>query len=253
MPGTDASHVLQDITLQVNEGEIVCLIGRNGAGKTTTLQSMMGLIDRRDGSVHVQGRGDVEARRRMPASRAGSPTCPEERRIVPGLSVRENLRLGLVASQAKHEESAAIAEIAEIFPRLNERLDQEAMTLSGGEQQMLAIARAMIARAEAGPARRALGRHHAGAGRGDVRAVPPHEERGHDDCCWSSRTSNGRSISPIAPMCSTRATSCIRPPPGAARRQGDPGALLLGVSRRCRRAASQSSERYGSTRRRWRR
>ena len=139
------SHVLQDISLQVGEGEIVCLIGRNGAGKTTTLKSVMGLLDRREGSVMFKGEEILKAPAHARFAR-GLAYVPEERRIVQGLSVRENLRLGLVASKAKHEESSRIAEIAIIFPRLAERLDQEAMTMSGGEQQMLAIARAMIAR-----------------------------------------------------------------------------------------------------------
>jgi branched-chain amino acid transport system ATP-binding protein len=139
------SHVLQDVSLQVGKGEIVCLIGRNGAGKTTTLKSVMGLLDRREGSVLFKGEEILKAPAHARFAR-GLAYVPEERRIVQGLSVRENLRLGLVASKAKHEEASRIAEIAKIFPRLAERLDQDAMTMSGGEQQMLAIARAMIAR-----------------------------------------------------------------------------------------------------------
>jgi branched-chain amino acid transport system ATP-binding protein len=140
-----ASHVLQDVGLEVNKGEIVCLIGRNGAGKTTTLKSIIGLIDKTSGSVTFKG----EAMLGQPAHRRfahGLAYVPEERRIVQGLSVRENLRLGLVASPLKARESAQIDEIATIFPRLAERLDQEAVTMSGGEQQMLAIARAMISK-----------------------------------------------------------------------------------------------------------
>src|SRR5215217_3617142 len=140
-----ASHVLQDIGLEVNKGEIVCLIGRNGAGKTTTLKSIIGLLDKTRGSVTFKGKEVLGQPAHVRFAR-GLAYVPEERRIVQGLSVRENLRLGLVASKAKHEESSRIAEIATIFPRLAERLDQEAMTMSGGEQQMLAIARAMIAR-----------------------------------------------------------------------------------------------------------
>ncbi len=140
-----ASHALQDISLEVNKGEIVCLIGRNGAGKTTTLKSIMGLMDRARGSVVFKGQEllDRPAHTRFAL---GLAYVPEERRIVQGLSVRENLRLGLVASPAKKREAALIDEIAGIFPRLAERLDQEAVTMSGGEQQMLAIARAMIAK-----------------------------------------------------------------------------------------------------------
>ena len=129
----------------MNKGEIVCLIGRNGAGKTTTLKSIMGLMGRTRGSVTFKG----EELLRRPAHvrfALGLAYVPEERRIVQGLTVRENLRLGLVASKEKKREAELIAEIAAIFPRLAERMDQEAVTMSGGEQQMLAIARAMIAK-----------------------------------------------------------------------------------------------------------
>ncbi|MHC2333106.1 ABC transporter ATP-binding protein [Bradyrhizobium sp. USDA 4454] len=140
-----ASHALQDISLEVIRGEIVCLIGRNGAGKTTTLKSIMGLMGRTRGSVSFK---DEELLNRPAHVRfaLGLAYVPEERRIVQGLSVRENLRLGLVASKQKKREAELIDEIAVIFPRLAERMDQEAVTMSGGEQQMLAIARAMIAK-----------------------------------------------------------------------------------------------------------
>ncbi|WP_029581871.1 ABC transporter ATP-binding protein [Bradyrhizobium sp. URHD0069] len=140
-----ASHVLQDIGLEVNKGEIVCLIGRNGAGKTTTLKSIIGLLDKTSGSVTFKGK-EVLGQPAHVRFALGLAYVPEERRIVQGLTVRENLRLGLVASPDKKDEVRRIAQIAEIFPRLAERLDQEAVTMSGGEQQMLAIARAMIAK-----------------------------------------------------------------------------------------------------------
>jgi branched-chain amino acid transport system ATP-binding protein len=140
-----ASHVLQDVSIEVAKGEIVCLIGRNGAGKTTTLRSIMGLMDRARGSVLFKGSELLSQPAHMRFA-LGLAYVPEERRIVQGLSVRENLRLGLVASPAKKREAELIEGIAEIFPRLAERLDQEAITMSGGEQQMLAIARAMIAK-----------------------------------------------------------------------------------------------------------
>ena len=140
-----ASHALQDISLEVARGEIVCLIGRNGAGKTTTLKSIMGLMDRTRGSVIFKGKELLQQPAHMRFA-LGLAYVPEERRIVQGLSVRENLRLGLVASAEKKREAELIGEIARIFPRLAERMDQEAVTMSGGEQQMLAIARAMIAK-----------------------------------------------------------------------------------------------------------
>jgi branched-chain amino acid transport system ATP-binding protein len=140
-----ASHVLQDVSIEVAKGEIVCLIGRNGAGKTTTLKSIMGLMDRTSGSAVFKGKQLLNQPAHMRFA-LGLAYVPEERRIVQGLSVRENLRLGLVASPEKKREVELIADIARIFPRLAERLDQEAVTMSGGEQQMLAIARAMIAK-----------------------------------------------------------------------------------------------------------
>jgi branched-chain amino acid transport system ATP-binding protein len=138
------SHVLQGIDISVKPGEIVCLIGRNGAGKTTTLKAVMGLLDKARGSVRFDGE-EMLGRPAHVRFGKGLAYVPEERRIVPGLSVRENLRLGLIASPNKAHENALIARTAETFPRLAERLDQTAITMSGGEQQMLAIARALIA------------------------------------------------------------------------------------------------------------
>ena len=138
------SHVLQGVSLEVNAGEIVTLIGRNGAGKTTTLRTVMGLVAKKSGGVTFDG-ADVL---REPAYRRyhrGLAYVPEERRIVPGLSVLENLRLGLIASKHRAREGEIIERIAGTFPRLKQRLDQLGETLSGGEQQMLAIARAMMA------------------------------------------------------------------------------------------------------------
>jgi branched-chain amino acid transport system ATP-binding protein len=140
-----ASHILQDINIEVAKGEIVCLIGRNGAGKTTTLKSIMGLLDKTRGSAIFKGQQLLSQPAHVRFA-LGLAYVPEERRIVQGLSVRENLRLGLVASPEKKREVELIEGIAQIFPRLAERLDQEAVTMSGGEQQMLAIARAMIAK-----------------------------------------------------------------------------------------------------------
>ncbi len=138
------SHVLQGVSLSVAQGEAVCLIGRNGAGKTTTLRSIMGLVARREGEIRFQGQNILtEATHRRFA--LGLAYVPEERRIVPGLTVQENLRLGLVASPNRARESEVIDRVAATFPRLKERLGQAADTLSGGEQQMLAIARAMAA------------------------------------------------------------------------------------------------------------
>lgn len=139
------SHVLQGVNLQVDQGELVCLVGRNGAGKTTTVKSVAGLISKARGSVKFAG----EEILRLPAHaryKRGLAYVPEERRIVPGLTVRENIRLGLLASPLQKKEAQAIEEIAETFPRIKERLAQQAITMSGGEQQMLAIARAVVSK-----------------------------------------------------------------------------------------------------------
>lgn len=138
------SHVLQGLGIEVRQGEIVALLGRNGAGKSTTLKSIVGLMARIEGRVEFAG-ADVT---RMPAHRPfhlGLAYVPEERRIVPGLTVQENIRLGLLASPRRAREHEVIEEIATVFPRLKQRLAQTAVSLSGGEQQMLAIARAMAA------------------------------------------------------------------------------------------------------------
>ena len=139
------SHVVQGVNLSVGPGEVVVLLGRNGAGKTTLLRTIMRLVAKRSGSMLFAGQelGNLPAHE---SYHLGLAYVPEERRIVPGLSVHENLWLGLLASRAKIPEDEAIAEVTQTFPRLAERLDQEGVTLSGGEQQMLAIARALIAK-----------------------------------------------------------------------------------------------------------
>jgi len=139
------SHILQGINFEVNQGELVCLIGRNGAGKTTTVKSIAGLIPKTKGSIKFEGTELLSLPAHQRFAR-GLAYVPEERRIVPGLTVRENIRLGLLASPLRRREAEVIDEIAETFPRLKERLDQQAITMSGGEQQMLAIARAVAAK-----------------------------------------------------------------------------------------------------------
>jgi branched-chain amino acid transport system ATP-binding protein len=144
----DRSHVVQALTFDVRAGEIVTLMGRNGAGKTSTLRAIMGLMAKRAGSVRFDGQ---ELLSQPPHTRfhQGLAYVPEDRRIVPGLSVRENLRLGLIAGtrsqRTRHLEQERFTEIAKTFPRLAERMDQDGTSLSGGEQQMLAIARALMA------------------------------------------------------------------------------------------------------------
>ncbi|WP_296947478.1 ABC transporter ATP-binding protein [uncultured Massilia sp.] len=135
------SHILQDVSLDVDRGEVVSLLGRNGAGKTTLIKSVMGLVANTGGSVAFKGRQLLG----LPAHKRyglGLAYVPEERRIVPGMTVLENLRLGILASDKAKHEAEIVERIAATFPRLKERLHQEAVTMSGGEQQMLAIARA---------------------------------------------------------------------------------------------------------------
>ena len=139
----DRSHVLQGISLEAGKGEIVTLMGRNGAGKTTTLRALMGLIPKREGNALIEGKSflSLAAHERY---HLGIAYVPEDRRIVPGLTVKENLELGIIAKKNRGDVSALIEEIAEIFPRLKERLNQDGTSMSGGEQQMLSIARALI-------------------------------------------------------------------------------------------------------------
>jgi branched-chain amino acid transport system ATP-binding protein len=130
------SHVLHGVNIDVHEGEVVTLLGRNGAGKTTTLRSIMGLVPKRSGSVHYAGREIIGARSDVIA-RAGIGYCPEERGIFASLDVTENLMLPPVVRPG----GLPLETIYELFPNLKERARSQGTKLSGGEQQMLAIAR----------------------------------------------------------------------------------------------------------------
>jgi branched-chain amino acid transport system ATP-binding protein len=141
----DRSHVVQGLDFEVKQGEIVTLMGRNGAGKTTTLRTIMGLLDKCSGRVLFDGQ-DMLPLKTHERFHRGLAYVPEDRRIVTSLSVLENLQLGLIASKQRGDMNAMVDEIAQTFPRLKERLHQDGSSLSGGEQQMLAIARAMIAK-----------------------------------------------------------------------------------------------------------
>jgi branched-chain amino acid transport system ATP-binding protein len=134
---------IRGVSLQVRRGEIAAVLGSNGAGKTTTLRSLMGLLSKRQGKASIDGTSflDLAAHERF---HLGLAYVPEDRRIVPGLTVKENLELGVIAKKKAGDMSALVDEIAETFPRLKERLHQDGTSMSGGEQQMLAISRAMI-------------------------------------------------------------------------------------------------------------
>jgi branched-chain amino acid transport system ATP-binding protein len=135
---------LHGIDLEVREGEVVALLGANGAGKSTTLRVISGTVRLAGGSVSFEGRSLVRHGPRT-AIRLGIAHCPEGRRIFPAMTLRENLELGVTALRRADRE-AAIGEMLELFPILADRLGQLGGTLSGGEQQMLAIGRALVAR-----------------------------------------------------------------------------------------------------------
>jgi branched-chain amino acid transport system ATP-binding protein len=137
-----AIEALRDVSLEVNAAEIVTLIGSNGAGKSTLLRALSGLVRPFTGSVQFQGT-DVTARRPEALVALGISHVPEGRRIFANLSVRENLQLG--AYLRPETEPAGLERVLGLFPRLRERLGQRGGTLSGGEQQMLAIGRALMA------------------------------------------------------------------------------------------------------------
>jgi len=131
------SHILHGVEFRVQEGEVVTLLGRNGAGRTTTLRAIMGLVDARTGSVRIDGTETVRlAPHRI--ARIGVGYCPEERGIFSSLSTQENL---LLPPRLKGAEAMRLEEIYGIFPQLRERAASPGTRLSGGEQQMLAVAR----------------------------------------------------------------------------------------------------------------
>ncbi|MBR2934676.1 MAG: ABC transporter ATP-binding protein [Oscillospiraceae bacterium] len=137
-------HALHDVSFHVNEGEVVALIGANGAGKTTILHTVSGLLGAKSGSVVFEGK-DITKKPGHSIVKLGMGHVPEGRRVFPGLTVAENLRMGAF-TRPKGEIAASLNEVYEWFPRLEERKNQPAGTLSGGEQQMLAMGRAMMSK-----------------------------------------------------------------------------------------------------------
>ena len=138
------AHILQGVSVTVAAGETVTLIGRNGAGKTTTLKSIIGVVRPRRGVVRLGGQ-DITQRPTHEIIQRGIAWVPEERRVLPNLSVLDNLRLGYLGGHVK-DPGPLLDEVFGYFPRLRERLHQRGRSLSGGEQQMLAIARGLVAR-----------------------------------------------------------------------------------------------------------
>ena len=141
--GYEDSIAIDGVSLTVGEGEVVCLLGANGAGKTTTMRAVTGLIPLAGGKIIYRGR-DIST---MPTHlRVAEGIClaPEGRQIFPELTVLENLRLGSFCTRARAKRDVTMEQVFSLFPRLKERVDQDAGSMSGGEQQMLAIGRALM-------------------------------------------------------------------------------------------------------------
>jgi branched-chain amino acid transport system ATP-binding protein len=138
-------RALQGVSLRVAQGELVALIGSNGAGKTTALQTISGLLRASDGTITFES-ADITRAATDRIVALGISHCPEGRRIFGGLTVSENLRLGAVAQRDKQASADDLDMVLALFPLLKERLGQAGGTLSGGEQQMLAIGRALMSR-----------------------------------------------------------------------------------------------------------
>ncbi len=139
------AHALWDVDLTVADGEVVCIVGSNGAGKTTLVHSIAGMLPITGGSVRIGG-NDVAGQPAHLVCRSGVAIVPEGRRIFPGLTVSDNLDLGAFRRGARQFHAESLEWVRTLFPRLAEREKQQAGSLSGGEQQMLAIGRALMAR-----------------------------------------------------------------------------------------------------------
>jgi branched-chain amino acid transport system ATP-binding protein len=137
--GYIAEPVLRGVSFTAAPGEVVALLGPNGAGKTTLLKTISGLVTARSGTVSLHGQ-DITNRRAEKLARAGVILSPEGRRLFKDLTVRDNLRVGALTGRP----APSLAEVLDLFPRLRERVESKAGSLSGGEQQMLAIARALV-------------------------------------------------------------------------------------------------------------
>lgn len=140
-----AIEALRGISMHVEKGEVVTLIGANGAGKTTTLRTITGLLSPREGSVTFEGE-DISGKATHKLVARGISMSPEGRGVFANLSVRENLNMGAYLQKNRAEIAAELKRVFEMFPRLREREHQKAGTLSGGEQQMLAMGRALMSK-----------------------------------------------------------------------------------------------------------
>ncbi|WBU62087.1 ABC transporter ATP-binding protein [Paracoccus albus] len=143
--GYGPTTILQNVSLTVNEGEIVTIVGANGAGKTTTLRTIVGQIKPRAGRITFMGEDMTKLPPHEVVDR-GIILIPEGRQLFPDMTVRENLLMGAYRKDARSEQEARLQEVFDLFPRVRERAGQTASSLSGGEQQMVAIARGMMAK-----------------------------------------------------------------------------------------------------------
>jgi branched-chain amino acid transport system ATP-binding protein len=140
-------HILQDVNLEIYPGELICLLGGNASGKSTTLKTAMGIVKPRTGTVEFKGE-DVSHRPTGYRIRQGMAVVPENRRIFGDMSIRENLLMGAYLRDDPDGVEEDMEQMLTLFPRLKERYRQMGSTLSGGEQQMLAMARGLMARPE---------------------------------------------------------------------------------------------------------
>ncbi len=143
----EESHILQGVSLNVDHGEIVCLLGRNGVGKSTTLKSIIGLVEPRSGEVFFKGR-NIAGMPPYTIAKLGVGYVPEERRIFPTLTVRENLLMGTKPGKKGNGDGWTVEKVYQYFPALQARDKQKGGHLSGGEQQMLTIARTLMGNPE---------------------------------------------------------------------------------------------------------
>jgi len=139
-----AVEVLRNVSISINEGEIVCLLGPNAAGKSTTLKTILGLVAPVKGSIHLDGKR-IDGRRTQEIVARGVTMVPEGRRLFAQMTVKENLEIGAELRTDKEGIQKDLERVVELFPRLKERYSQKAGSLSGGEQQMCAMGRALMA------------------------------------------------------------------------------------------------------------
>lgn len=141
--GYGGTEIIRNVSLEVNKGEVVTIVGANGAGKTTTLRTICGIVKPKSGSIEFEGRR-VDGLRSDEIVAAGITMVPEGRQLFPHLSVRDNLLMGAYQRSARAMANQRMDEVLQIFPRVKERIEQMAGSLSGGEQQMVAIARGLM-------------------------------------------------------------------------------------------------------------